>query len=113
MITSVSTGQHFVTVSGPSGTYYNNSGQPMTGMLRYHSGGKIEVYDGNHWHQVNTQCTISLSNEAETAINWAIQKMKEEKELQLRMQKYPSLQEAYKHFQTIDCLTKEEEKHNA
>jgi len=113
MITSISTGQHFVTVSGPSGTYYNNNGQPTTGMLRYHSGGKIEVYDGSYWHQVNTQCTINLSNEAEKAINWAIQKMKEEQDLKNRVEKYPSLREAYNQFQTIDCLTKEVENHNA
>jgi len=108
MITDISTGQHLVTVSGPAGIYYNNTGQPMTGMLRYTSGGRIEVYDGNHWHQVNTQCDINLSNEAETAIDWAIQKQKEERQLAELCKKHPGLADVKEKFDVMLALVREQ-----
>jgi hypothetical protein len=107
MITDISTGQHLVTVSGPAGTYYNNTGRPMTGMLCYNSGGRIEVYDGNQWHQVNTQCSINLTSQAESAIWWAMEKQKEERQLSELCKKHPGLADAKEKFDVMLALVRE------
>jgi hypothetical protein len=116
MINSIHGGK-YVTING--GTYYStqtsiNMNAPSAGMVRYNGNTRLmEVYDGYSWHSLPSIApTIDLTTQANSAIDWVIQKMQEEKELQSRMQKYPTLKEAHDHFQTINCLTKEE-KHNA
>lgn len=93
MITSIMGGQ-FITVNHNGQTYYNNSSQPMAGALRYHSGGKIEVFDGNSWITASVSANISLSPDAERAIMWAIQKQREEQELEKLAQDHPAIQYA-------------------
>jgi hypothetical protein len=74
------TGSLMVTGGQPSGTYYQ-TGQPMSGMVRYINS-CFEVYDGSTWHRLqSTYSTISLNSQAETAIEWAKKKMLEEEVL--------------------------------
>jgi hypothetical protein len=96
MITSImSNSRHLVTQGGASGTYYNNSSQPMTGMLRYHSGGRVEVFDGMSWTQVSTTQSITLGPDAESAIEWALKKQREELELERLTKEHPAVKAAY------------------
>ena len=116
MITSmISNSRHLVTQS-VSGTYYNMSSQPMAGMLRYHSGGKVEVFDGMSWTQISTSQTISLGPDAESAIEWALKKQREELELERLAKEHPAVKAAYENMKraeeqltTTIILSKDEE----
>ena len=101
MITGIMGGQ-YITVNHPGGTYYNNTSMPMTGMLRYHSGGRIDVFDGNSWITVSGSSTINLSPSAEQAITWAIQKQKEEAELEKLSKEHPAVAAAYENLKRAE-----------
>lgn len=115
MITNMTGGQ-YLTVSHNGQTYYNNSSMPMTGMLRYHSGGRIDVYDGNSWITASGSASISLSHEAERALTWAIQKQREEQELERLSREHPAVQAALENLRKAEeqlkitvILSKDEE----
>lgn len=97
MITNIMGGQ-YITVNHNGQTYYNNTSMPMTGMLRYHSGGRVDVYDGNSWITASGTANITLSPIAEQAITWAIQKQREEQELQKLSTDNPAVATAYENF---------------
>ena len=51
----------------------------MQGMLRI-NGSELEVFDGNHWNKIYpSTANVGLNSSASAAIDWAIQKMEEEK----------------------------------
>lgn len=115
MITSIMGGQ-YLTVGHNGSTYYNNTSQPAAGMLRYHSGGKVEVYNGSSWMTVSGSANISLSPIAEQAITWAIQKQQEDKELEKLGKNHPAIQAAIENLRraeeqlkTTIILSKDEE----
>ena len=101
MITSVMGGQ-YISVNYNGSTYYNNTSMPMTGMLRYHSGGRVEVYDGNSWITVSGSANITLSPIAEDAITWAIKKQQEEKELEQLSQNHPAVKAAIENLRRAE-----------
>lgn len=115
MITSIMGGQ-YLSVNHNGQTYYNNTSMPMTGMLRYHSGGRVEVYDGSSWITCSGSANITLSPVAEQAITWAIQKQREEQELEKLSQNHPALQAALENLRKAEeqlkitlILSKDEE----
>ena len=62
-----------------SGPYVNNS-NTSAGMIRYNNN-NLEVYDGSSWLTIaGSVATVGLSPVAESAIDWVIRKMEEEKE---------------------------------
>jgi|688.fasta_scaffold07231_16 hypothetical protein len=97
MITSLSSGK-YITVNGSSGSYYNNSSQTFTGMLRYHSGGRVEVFDGTSWMQVNSNQFVDLSPDTQIIIEWARSKMIEDQELEKLSQEHPAVKAAYENL---------------
>lgn len=107
MITGIMAGKHLHVTNTGGSNYYNSSNQPMSGMMRYHSGGRVEVYDGNNWHQVSSFPTIDLDSTAQTAIDWVIKKQKEESELQSLLDKHPGLREAKEKFDILLALVRE------
>ena len=63
-----------------SGPYVNNS-NTSAGMIRYNNN-NLEVYDGSSWLAITgSAATVGLSPVAESAIDWVIRQMEEEKEL--------------------------------
>lgn len=84
MINSVtSSSQHLYTSGGGSLPYvsvtYNGNNNPMHGMLRV-NGSEMEVFDGSSWIKIyQGSANIGLNSSASAAIDWAIQKMEEEK----------------------------------
>ena len=95
-------GGQYITVSHNGQTYYNNSSMPMTGMLRYHSGGRIDVYDGNSWITASGSANITLSPIAEQALSWAIQKQKEEQEIEKLSKNHPAVLAAYENLKRAE-----------
>ena len=99
MIKNIHAGPH-ITISNSfvSDPYIPNTGQPMTGMVRYNSN-HLEVYDGNMWHQLGQAFpTISLSEAATSAINWAIKEMEFEAQLEKMSEGRPAVKKAYENL---------------
>lgn len=70
----------------PSATYINPShGALNVGDVRYNTARQwLEVYDGNTWVQLSeSHASIGLTPDAESALDWAINKRREETELEI------------------------------
>ena len=99
MINSImSMGKHIIVGGGNSASNYINNGSGMMGVgdLRFNtSTQQIEFYNGQTW-QIFTmaQATVGLTDRAETAIDWAMKKMEEEKEARAMAEQYPAVADA-------------------
>lgn len=79
-----SSSPNLVVAGGSSGSlpWVGTSNNPIQGMVRI-NGSNMEVYDGSGWVTIHMNDTsIGLNKDADNAISWAIQKMREEKEWQ-------------------------------
>lgn len=78
----------------------NNTG---AGMLRFHPQNGIEVFDGNNWTFLpKPSIHLELSPAAESAIDWVVKKMEEEKKLQQLITSNQSVQIAYENFKKAE-----------
>ena len=99
MINSImSMGKHIIVGGGNSASNYINNGSGMMGVgdLRFNtSTQQIEFYNGQTW-QIFTmaQATVGLTGTAETAIDWAMKKMEEEREARAMAEQYPAVADA-------------------
>jgi len=81
MISNVTGGEYLLVSSYPGSSPYINNTQPLTGMMRYHNN-SLQTYDGSTWMTVGGgSATISLTTDAVSILNWAKQKMLEEREM--------------------------------
>lgn len=95
MLTAINPGQYLTITNTTGGTYYNtNHTAPLSGQMRYHSGGKIEVFDGSMWHQIYNQPTIALNEEVINVINWVKKKIEEEQTLLTLPSDHPAVKAA-------------------
>lgn len=109
MITEIIPGDYLI-VAGGNDTYYNSStSAPLAGMLRYHSGGKLEVFDGQYWHTVQGSTTVSLNYEAKQVLEWAKNKMREEAMLFSLPDDYPAVKIAKENVNRAKLALKEAE----
>ena len=103
-------------MSQPSVFSTNNRVIPgdTAGYMRYNSQTNvIEYCTGSSWMTVPTSSTtLSLDHEVKLVIEWAKTKIAEEAELQARLDKYPSLKEAYEQFKMLEALTYNETTNN-
>ena len=76
-----SSSQHLYAAGGSSLPYVSsNMSNPMQGMVRI-NGSEMEVFDGTAWMKIYmSDAHVGLSGPANSAIDWAIQRMEEEKE---------------------------------
>ena len=73
----------FLTVQPPYSPSIYNNGMLNLGTMRYNpTTQQVEVYDGTAWQMLNLTSIVGLSWEAENAIRWAIDKMREEREIE-------------------------------
>ena len=83
MIKNITSSSTYVTMSASYPPTIYNNGQAGVGNVRYNPANQqMEVYDGNMWQIISSGATVGLSFEADTAIRWAIEKQKEEAELE-------------------------------
>jgi hypothetical protein len=99
MIKSImSMGKHVIVGGGNSASNYINNGSGMMGVgdLRFNtSTQQIEFYNGQTWQTFTmAQATVGLTGQAETAIDWAMKKMEEEKEARAMAEQYPAVADA-------------------
>ncbi len=76
-----SSSKHIYAAGGSSLPYISyNSNNPAQGCLRI-NGSEMEVFDGNTWMKIYANsANVGLNSEAEAAIDWAVKRMKQEKE---------------------------------
>jgi hypothetical protein len=99
MIKSImSMGKHVIVGGGNSASNYINTGAGMMGVgdLRFNtSTQQIEFYNGQTWQIfIMAQATVGLTGTAETAIDWALDKMEQEKEARRMSEQYPAVADA-------------------
>jgi hypothetical protein len=114
MIKGITQAGRYVAVNnGTPGSLYMNSysGQTMVGQIRWNPNTQnMEVYDGVSWISMPTSYpTVGLTWDAEQAIDWAINKKKEEAELEELCKRHPSVAEAYERLQILKVLTKQQD----
>jgi hypothetical protein len=94
----MSMGKHVVVGGGTSTSNYINTGAGMMGVgdLRFNtSTQQIEFYNGTTWQIfIMAQATVGLTGTAETAIDWALNKMEQEKEARRMAEQYPAVADA-------------------
>ena len=93
MITNVYSNSAFVTVTSAVSGPYINPGSPSAGMMRYHNQ-QVQVYDGSSWLATGSSANVGLSGEAEAIMNWAREKMQEEREARAMAEQYPAVADA-------------------
>ena len=107
MITSL-TGSAGIMVTGGSSPPYINMSQTSAGMVRYNGSNQLmEVYDGTVWLPMGSHPTIQLTADVQNILHWAEKKMREDLELEKRMEQHPGLRDAYEKFKVMDVLTQE------
>lgn len=102
MISHINVGKHIsVTPNNPSSVYLNQiSG---AGMLRYTQINGIEVYDGHTWIPYpRASMDLDLSIDANRAIEWAINKMKEEEKIKSLSIHNQSIRIAYENYKKAE-----------
>jgi hypothetical protein len=102
MVKGITTISNYIHITETSMPYIGNNGA-MAGAMRY-SNGNVEVYDGNYWQKVGSMSTVSLSNYAESLLDWVAQKKSEEEKLIAMLEKYPSLKSAKDQYEIVKAL---------
>ena len=89
------TGKYIAVTGGPGSNYVTNSGYMGVGQLQYNTNTqKLEVYNGISWQQVNLgQYYVGLNPDAEGVIDWARDKMREERELEKLSAEHPAIKD--------------------
>lgn len=88
----------------------NNNYAVGVGQTRFNASlQQLEVYDGYSWINLTGTASVTLTDSANSAISWAIEKMEEEKKLKLLMEKHPGLKESYERFELMKALVAENE----
>ena len=91
-------GKHVIVGGGNSASNYINTGAGMMGVgdLRFNtSTQQIEFYNGQNWQTfIMAQATVGLTGTAETAIDWALKRMEQEKEARAMAEQYPAVADA-------------------
>ena len=94
-----------LTSSTGDNSYIHSCYPPTTaqqGQVWWDSGLRsLVVYDGNTWQTINTVSNVSLTQETEDAIEYALRKMKEETKVKELADKYPMVSNALLELETI------------
>jgi hypothetical protein len=111
MIKGITGGKYILVSGGVSSDPYISPGSVGAGMMRYNANMNcIEINDGNMWKQMSsTYANVTLDAEAETILNWAKEKMAEEKRLNELCEKYPGLRKARDNYEVFLKLVQSEE----
>ena len=107
----VSQGPYLVINGGYHNFPYISPGTVGAGHVRWNSNmNEMEVNDGITWRSLSASNTsISLTNDAQDALSWALRKMQQERELQDRMQRHPGLRDTWEKFRIMEALCQEED----
>lgn len=104
MINNISGSGNIIVTGGSSFMPFVNMSNPSAGMVRYNGNNQcIEVYDGLTWLTMNSNHVgIGLTDTANAAISWVMNKMAEEKDLEELSKKNPAVEAAYNNFKKAE-----------
>ena len=97
MIGNISqTGKYIAVTGGAGSNYINNSNYMSVGQLQYNtSNQRLELYNGTSWQPLNLgQYYVGLNPDAEQILDWAREKMQEEREARRMAEQYPAVADA-------------------
>jgi hypothetical protein len=101
MIKTVNTKNYLYAYHNTSAPYISPGAQ-SAGMVRFNTNSQcLEIYDGIAWQQYGGSVEIGLSSEVENVIEWAKEKMLEEKRIDELCKKYPGLDKARANYETF------------
>jgi hypothetical protein len=111
MIKTVNGTGRYVMVQGgfPATTYINtSSGYMNVGDVRFNTNmQKLEVYDGQMWVEMNTShASVGLTPEAESALDWALKRMREDLELEYLAKSNPTIADLINQKKELDSKIK-------
>lgn len=104
---SSSSPAHITVSTSHSVPFIQNYGAAC-GTLRYNSG-SLEVYDGSTWHILSSSAYLNIGRDTIQAIEWAKQKMYEEKEIERLAEEYPLVQDLKDQLDVAIALVKNRE----
>ena len=88
---------------------YISPGAGGSGMVRYNSNlQQLEVNDGAVWLQLGQSSSISLTQEAEQALQWAQRQLKREQELDALAAQHPGIKDLREKLEIMVALVKQE-----
>jgi UDP-3-O-acyl-N-acetylglucosamine deacetylase len=96
MIKGIINGNGIVVHNGNPVTPYISPGAQSAGMLRYNSNSNnMEVYDGVTWLTMSTSyASIELSPDVQNVIQWAREKMEQERKIKALAEKHSAVADA-------------------
>jgi len=95
MIKQLSSNSQHIFLSQSNSKAYFSPGASGSGMVRYNPNmSRMEVNDGAVWLGLGDDIHLSLSNDALKVIDWAINKMREEEQLEQLAKAHPTLRAA-------------------
>ena len=112
MIKSLVTQGPYLVINGGYHNFpYISPGTAGAGHVRWNPNmNEMEVNDGISWRSLGANDTsISLTNDAQDALSWALKKMQEERELKERMQRHPGLRDTWEKFKIMEALCQEQD----
>jgi hypothetical protein len=99
-------GKGNIIVSHSSSKPYISPGAQSAGMVRYNSNSQnMEVYDGIAWLQITNNVEVSLTGETEMLLEWAREKMLEERRIDELCKQHPGLAKARDNYELFKRLT--------
>lgn len=91
---NVSCTSAYMNAYGAPTAYVNgNPNNPVQGMLRYQNS-RLEVFDGSGWIMMNMNISVGLDAEGESAITWALERMKQERKWAQLAEQHPAVKDA-------------------
>lgn len=61
--------------------YTNSQNQMFVGSMRY-TGSNMQVFDGNHWIDIDDNYNVRFTQETQSVLTWAREKMRQEQFLE-------------------------------
>lgn len=111
MIKTITSYNPYFSMNTLPDVYVNSTGNLDAGNLKYDVQSQcLKIHNGYGYEPFGQSVDIAPSQLMTDIMNWAYSKMQEEKLLQKRLDKYPSLKKAYEQFQILDQLTVEHDK---
>lgn len=109
-------GSQYITVMGgqPSSMPYVNQSALSSGSLRYNPGTlNMEVYDGNSWVTIYpSTANIDVPDWVKATLDWAHQRMLDERKMEYYCAKYPGLEKARDNFEMFKKFVQAQEEAN-
>lgn len=111
MIKNITAGTGIDITNSYTSLPYFNMNSPSAGMVRYNGNAQaFEVYDGFDWKSIyGATPQVELNADVQNVLSWARRKMKEEYDLYVLCQKYPSLEKAKENFELVRQLVEQQE----